>query len=115
MPAWEKCSEGNFIVSGATAGIRGGAKFAAFASAKFALRGLAQTLAREYEPRGIFVAHVILDGLNDEPQNTSRFGQFGISVQLLPEAIAQSYLWLVQQGRSACTHELDLRPVNEQS
>ena len=114
LPVWEKRGQGTFIVSGATAGVRGGAKFAAFASAKFALRGLTQALAREYGPRGVHVAHVILDGLIDEPQTTRRFGQPGDGVRMSAEAIAQNYLWLVEQERSAWTHELDLRPFNEQ-
>ena len=62
------------ILTGATAGLRGGANFSAFASAKFALRGLAQSLAREYGPKGVHVAHVVLDGLIDEPQTDQRFG-----------------------------------------
>ena len=59
---------GTFIVSGATASLRGGARFSAFASAKFALRGLTQSLAREYQPAGIHVAHVVLDGIIDTPR-----------------------------------------------
>ena len=114
LPVWEKRGQGTFIVSGATAGVRGGAQFAAFASAKFALRGLTQALTREYGPRGVHVAHVILDGLIDEPQTTRRFGEPGDGVRMSAEAIAQNYLWLVEQERSAWTHELDLRPFNEQ-
>ncbi|CAK9039470.1 Probable flavin-containing monoamine oxidase B [Durusdinium trenchii] len=60
---------GAFIVSGATASIRGGAKFSAFASAKFALRGLTQALARDYQTAGVHVAHVILDGIIDSPRS----------------------------------------------
>ena len=65
---------GAIILTGATAALRGGPKFAAFASAKFALRGLAQSLAREFGPQGVHVAHVVLDGLIDEPQTDARFG-----------------------------------------
>ena len=62
LPAMASRGDGAMIFSGATAGIRGGARFAAFASAKFALRGLAQSLAREYGPQGVHVAHTVLDG-----------------------------------------------------
>ena len=65
---------GTIIFSGATAGLRGGANFPPFASAKFALRGLAQSLAREFGPKGIHVAHLVLDGLIDEVQTDRRFG-----------------------------------------
>jgi len=58
-----KRGRGSFIVSGATASLRGSAGFAAFAAAKFALRGLAQSLAREFQPAGIHVVHVVLDGV----------------------------------------------------
>ena len=67
-PTWWLAGTGTIILTGATASVRGGAKFAAFASAKFALRGLAQALAREFGPKGIHVAHVVLDGLIEEAQ-----------------------------------------------
>lgn len=107
---------GTIIFSGATAGIRGGARFSAFASAKFALRGFAQSVAREVGPQGIHVAHVILDGLIDELQTEERFGpetDSGASGRMDPGAIARSYLHLVQQPPSAWTHELDMRPYSE--
>lgn len=103
---------GAIILTGATAGRRGGAGFAAFASAKFALRGLAQSLAREYGPRGIHVAHVILDGLIDEAQTERRFGP-SHSTRMDPDAVARVYMDLVTQHSSAWTHELDLRPYSE--
>ncbi|MEM6496994.1 MAG: SDR family NAD(P)-dependent oxidoreductase [Pseudomonadota bacterium] len=114
LPSWESRGNGVLIFTGATAGVRGGGKFAAFASAKFALRGLSQALAREYGPRGIHVAHVILDGLIDEPQTTGRFGPPGSGTRMSPDNIARSYLWLARQEPSAWTHELDLRPFDEQ-
>lgn len=113
LPSMAEREEGAVILTGATAGVRGGARFAAFASAKFALRGLAQSLAREYGPQGVHVAHVILDGLIDEPQTEARFGE-GEAVRMDPGAIAQAYLDLVHQPRSAWTHELDMRPYTEQ-
>ncbi|MEM7748833.1 MAG: SDR family NAD(P)-dependent oxidoreductase [Pseudomonadota bacterium] len=114
LPSLEKRGDGVLIFTGATAGVRGGGKFAAFASAKFALRGLSQSLAREYGPRGVHVAHVILDGLIDEPQTTKRFGPPSSGARMSPDDIARSYLWLARQEPSAWTHELDLRPFDEQ-
>lgn len=102
---------GTLIFSGATAALRGGAKFAAFASAKFAQRGLAQALAREYGPQGVHVAHVVIDGMIDAA-TTDRLAGPG-SQRMDPEAIARAYLYLAQQHPSAWTHELDLRPASE--
>jgi NAD(P)-dependent dehydrogenase (short-subunit alcohol dehydrogenase family) len=103
---------GTIIFTGATASIRAGAGFSAFASAKFALRGLAQALARELGPRGLHVAHVILDGLIDEAQTTARFGP-GSKARMHPDSIAAAYLALAGQHRSAWSHEIDLRPFTE--
>lgn len=97
---------GTIIFSGATGSIRGGAGFAAFASPKFALRALAQAMARELGPKGIHVAHVVLDGMiarEDSPSESL----------LQPAAIAETYYQLHLQGRAAWTHELDLRPFSE--
>lgn len=113
VPSMIAHGSGTIIFTGATAGLRGGAKFAAFASAKFALRGLAQSLARECGPSGVHVAHVVLDGLIDEPQSDARFGP-AKSMRIDPDAIAKAYLDLVRQHPSAWTHELDLRPCDEQ-
>jgi len=104
--------KGTIIFTGATAGIRGGAKFSAFASAKFALRGLAQALAREFGPVGVHVAHLVLDGLIDEVQTERRFGTSS-SARMSPQAIAQACLDLSAQHPSAWTHEMDLRPFSE--
>ena len=102
---------GTIILSGATAARRGGAKFAAFASAKFAQRGLAQSLSREFGPRGIHVAHVVIDGLIDAPQSDRRFGPTE-TARMTPDAVASAYLGLATQHPSAWTHELDLRPFS---
>lgn len=103
---------GTFIVSGATASLRGGKNFAAFASAKFALRGLTQSLAREYQSAGIHVAHVILDGIIDTQRSR---GLHGIdSAQMMkPEDIAENYWQIAHQPRSTWSHEIDLRPQGE--
>jgi NAD(P)-dependent dehydrogenase (short-subunit alcohol dehydrogenase family) len=111
-PAMATRGSGTIIFSGATASIRGGVGFSAFASAKFALRGFAQALARELGPRGVHVAHVILDGLIDEAQTTARFGP-GSTARMDPDSIAAAYLALARQHRSAWSHEIDLRPFTE--
>lgn len=105
---------GSIIFTGATASVRGGAGFAAFAGGKHALRALAQCIARELGPQGIHVAHCVIDGAIDTAFIKDRFPERyelkdrdGI---LDPEAIAQAYWMLHQQPRSAWTHELDLRP-----
>jgi NAD(P)-dependent dehydrogenase (short-subunit alcohol dehydrogenase family) len=108
---------GTLIFTGATASLRGGAGFAAFAGAKHALRALAQSLARELGPAGIHVAHVVIDGAIDTefiaqnfPQRYALKAEGGI---LEPDAIAESYWQLHRQPRTAWTHELDLRPWTE--
>lgn len=112
LPAMAAQGRGTMIFSGATAERRGAAKFAAFASAKFALRGLAQSLAREYGPKGVHIAHVVIDGLIEAPQTTVRFGAAS-ATRMEPDAVAGSYLELARQHVSAWTHELDLRPLGE--
>ena len=112
LPNMIAAGSGTIILTGATAGLRGNARFAAFASAKFALRGLAQSLAREYGPSGIHVSHAVLDGLVDEPQTEQRFGP-AQSKRMNPDAVARMYLDLVGQDSSCWTHELQLRPFGE--
>lgn len=112
LPSMIARGTGTVLLTGATASVRGGARFTAFASAKFALRGLAQSLAREYGPAGIHVAHVLLDGLIDEPQTNDRFGAADAG-RMSADAIAEAYLGLARQHPSAWTHELDLRPFSE--
>lgn len=109
--------EGTIIFTGATASVRGGSGFAAFAGAKFALRALAQAMARELGPKGIHVVHSIIDGAIDTafikdnfPERYALKEQDGI---LNPDAIADAYWQLHLQPRSAWTHELDLRPWME--
>jgi NAD(P)-dependent dehydrogenase (short-subunit alcohol dehydrogenase family) len=99
---------GAILLTGATASIKGFAHSASFAMGKFALRGLAQSAARELSPKGIHVAHFIIDGAvraahrpdtADKPDST-----------LDPDAIAQSYVDVLRQPRSAWSHEVELRP-----
>ena len=108
---------GTIIFTGATASLRGGAGYSAFAGAKHALRALAQSMARELGPRNIHVAHVIVDGAIDSnfirenlPDVDSKRDEDAI---LNPDHIAQNYVMLHNQPRSAWTHELDLRPWKE--
>lgn len=108
---------GTILFTGATASVRGGAGFAAFAGAKHALRALAQSMARELGPRGVHVAHVVVDGPVDMPWIRSSFPDMVAARPpdglLAPDAVAESYFALHAQGRSAWTHELDLRPFAE--
>ena len=112
LPSMVARGDCSVIMTGATASVRGAANFAAFAAAKFALRGFTQSLAREYAPKGVHVVHVILDGLVDEPQTVRRFGSSD-ATRMNSQAIAQVYLDLVRQHPSAWTQELDLRPFSE--
>jgi NAD(P)-dependent dehydrogenase (short-subunit alcohol dehydrogenase family) len=106
--------QGTILFTGATASMRGGAGFAAFAGAKHGLRALAQSMARELGPEGIHVAHVVIDGAIDTqfirtmfPERYALKDRDGV---LSPDAIAEAYWQLHCQHRSAWTHELDLRP-----
>ncbi len=104
--------KGTVIVSGATGSIRGGANFSAFASAKFALRGLTQSLAREYQKQGIHIAHVILDGILDTARSR-KLHNLDPAEMMSTEDVANAFLQIIQQPPSAWTHELDLRPQSE--
>ena len=108
---------GSIFFTGATASMRGGPGFAAFASAKFGLRAVAQSMARELGPKGIHVAHPIIDGAIDTefiretfPERYKAKDEDGI---IDPKNIADTYWMLHQQPRTAWTHELDLRPWME--
>ena len=105
---------GSIFFTGATASLRGGAGFSAFAGAKHALRALAQSMARELGPKGIHVAHVIIDGAIETQWIKERFPErYALKDRdgiLKPDHIAENYWMLHQQPRSAWTHELDLRP-----
>ncbi|PMY38943.1 glucose 1-dehydrogenase [Pseudomonas sp. GW456-L14] len=108
---------GTILFTGATAGLRGAAGFAAFAGAKHGIRALAQSMARELGPLNIHVAHVVVDGAidtdfirNSFPEKYALKDEDGI---LNPEHIADNYWYLHSQPRDAWTFELDLRPWNE--
>lgn len=108
---------GTLLFTGATASLRGKPPFAAFAAAKAGLRSLSQSFAREFGPRKVHVAHVVIDGsINGErvrshaPQRLEQLGEDGT---LALEDIADAYWYLHSQPRSAWTQELDLRPFKE--
>ena len=101
---------GTILFTGATASLRGGAGFANLAVPKFGLRALAQSMARELGPKGIHVAHVIIDGQIESERYRSLSTERGPASLLPPDAIAATYYQLHRQPRGAWTHELDLRP-----
>jgi len=105
---------GSIFFTGATASLRGGIGFAAFAGAKHALRALAQSMARELGPQGIHVAHVVIDAAIDTPFIRDNFPQrYALKEKqgiVSPESIAEAYWQLHCQPRDAWTFELDLRP-----
>lgn len=109
--------KGTILFTGATASLRGGAGFSAFSGAKAALRMLAQSMARELGPKGIHVAHIVIDGAIDTEFIKGRHPDFdnarAADLILSPDAIAANYVMLHNQPRSAWTHELDLRPWGE--
>ena len=112
---------GTILFTGATASVRGGKNFAAFAAAKFGLRAVAQAMARELGPQNIHVAHLIIDGPIDSAEVHRRFMvERGVDASTLPpdrmtktSSIAEVYWFVHSQPRDAWTHELDLRPSVE--
>lgn len=106
-PGMIAAGSGAMLFTGATSSVRGGG-WLAFSSAKFALRGLAQSLARELWPQGIHVAHVVVDGLIGRGDGDEKN-----EPMLAPERMADVYFHLAMQDRSAWTLELDLRPDRE--
>ncbi|MEO0450845.1 MAG: SDR family NAD(P)-dependent oxidoreductase [Pseudomonadota bacterium] len=117
IPLLKAQGKGSLFFTGASGSLRGKSNFAHFASMKAGLRMLAQSLAREFGPHGIHVAHFIIDGVIDGDMVRSRFGEYldalGEDGGLSPNAIAEAYWYVHQQHPSAWTHELDLRPFKE--
>ncbi len=97
---------GNILLTGASAGVKGYAQSAPFAMGKFALRGLAQSLARELHPQGVHIAHVVIDG----GIRSARRPEGGQDTLLDPDAIAETYLHLIRQHRSSWSWEIEVRP-----
>ena len=108
---------GTILFTGATASVRGRDGFAAFAAAKHGLRAVAQSMARELGPQGVHVAHVVIDGAIDgvftRENRQDVDGLLARDEILKPEDIAQSFVGIHRQPRSAWTHEMDLRPWSE--
>jgi NAD(P)-dependent dehydrogenase (short-subunit alcohol dehydrogenase family) len=113
LPSMLEKKRGTLIFTGATASLRGGARFAALAVGKFGLRALAQSMAREFGPEGIHVAHVVIDGQIDTPRLRAMAPNRETYTLLAPDAIAETYWQIHVQDRSAWVHELDLRPAVE--
>lgn len=113
LPMMLEQGGGTTIFTGATASMRGGANFSCLAAGKFGLRALAQSMAREFGPKGIHIAHVVIDGqIGTSGQRTVETKRESHTF-LSPEAIAESYWQLHIQDPTAWTLELDLRPAVE--
>lgn len=108
-----EAGRGTVLLTGATAAMRGGARFSALAVGKFGLRALAQSMAREFGPQGVHVAHVVIDGQIGTPRVREMFPGREDHTMLAPDAIAETYWQLYQQHPTAWTLELDLRPSVE--
>ena len=113
LPAMVERERGTIILTGATAALRGSARFAALATGKFGLRALAQSMAREFGPQGIHVAHVVIDGQINTLRLRETQPDREESTTLSPESIAETYWQLHAQDPTAWTLELDLRPAPE--
>ena len=113
LPSMVEAAKGTVLLTGATASLRGSARFSALAVGKFGLRALAQSMAREFGPQGIHVSHVIIDGQINTPRMREMSPDREARTMLSPEAIAETYWHLHSQDRTAWTLELDLRPAVE--
>ncbi|CZT45897.1 probable short chain dehydrogenase [Rhynchosporium secalis] len=104
----------SLIITGATASLRGGSNMSSFASGKFALRATGQSLAREFGPQGVHIAHAIIDGVIDIPRTKGWNANNGApDGKISADAIADAYWYLHTQPRSHFTQELDVRPYVE--
>jgi NAD(P)-dependent dehydrogenase (short-subunit alcohol dehydrogenase family) len=113
LPAMVERGGGTVLLTGATAALRGGARFSALAVGKFGLRALAQSMAREFGPQGVHVAHIVIDGQINTPRMREVSGGREDHTMLSPDAIAETYWHLHAQHPTAWTLELDLRPSVE--
>lgn len=113
VPDMVKKGKGAILFSGATSSVRGRGGAVAFSSAKFGVRGLAESLARELWPKGIHVAHVVIDGAIDTPWARPGSASAPEEPLLNPETMAEAYWNLITQDKQAWTLEIDLRPFNE--
>jgi NAD(P)-dependent dehydrogenase (short-subunit alcohol dehydrogenase family) len=113
LPAMVEAGRGTILLTGATASLRGSARFAALAVGKFGLRALAQSMAREFGPQGVHVAHVVIDGQINTPRAREMWPDREGHTMLSPDVIAETYWRLHSQDPTAWTLELDLRPSVE--
>ena len=113
LPAMVERGRGTVLLTGATAALRGGARFSALAVGKFGLRALAQSMAREFGPQGIHIAHAVIDGQIDTPRVREMSPGREDHTMLSPDAIAEIYWQLHSQHPTAWTLELDVRPSVE--
>ncbi len=113
LPAMVERGRGTIVLTGATASLRGSARFAALSTGKFGLRALAQSMAREFWPQGIHVAHVVIDGQINTPRVREMSPDRDEHTMLTPDTIAEAYWQLHTQDPTAWTLELDLRPAVE--
>ncbi|MGI8911670.1 MAG: SDR family NAD(P)-dependent oxidoreductase [Rubrobacteraceae bacterium] len=113
LPAMVEAGSGTVLLTGASAALRGKANFSALAVGKFGLRALAQSMAREFGPQGVHVAHVVIDGQIQTPRTREISPDREEHTMLSPDAIAETYWQLHAQDRTAWTLELDLRPSVE--
>ncbi|KAH9865411.1 hypothetical protein J1614_008994 [Plenodomus biglobosus] len=103
----------SLIFTGATASVKSNAQMASFSTGKWAVRALSQSLAREFGPQGIHVAHAIIDGIIDIPLTRELFKNLGPEAKLSADGIANDYWWLHTQPKTNFTWEIDLRPAVE--
>ncbi len=113
IPAMKRAGRGSIVIVGATASLRGGAKFAAFASAKAAQRSLAQAMARHLWPSGIHVALLIIDGAVDLPRTREMMPDKPDSFFLKPDDLAETVFQVTKQNPSAWCFEFEARPFGE--
>jgi len=113
LPTMVEAGRGTILLTGASAALRGKARFSALAVGKFGLRALAQAMAREFGPQGIHVSHVIIDGQINTPGLRKMMPDREEHTLLSPDAIAETYWQLHTQDRTAWTLEADLRPSVE--
>jgi NAD(P)-dependent dehydrogenase (short-subunit alcohol dehydrogenase family) len=113
LPAMVEAGRGTILLTGASAALRGKARFSALAVGKFGLRALAQSMAREFGPQGIHVSHIIVDGQINTPRIQEMMPDREEHTLLSPDSIAETYWQLHSQDRTAWTLELDLRPSVE--
>ena len=113
VPKMVEKGSGTVIFTGATASLRGSANFSCLAVGKFGLRALSQSLAREVQPKGVHVAHVVVDGPIDSPRVRGMMSGRPPETLLDPEAIAETYWMLHSQHRAAWSQEVDLRNFTE--